>query len=329
MNNFLNINAIIIIYYPDLKVLSDCIKKLSLQVNNIIIIDNTPIESQFQISDISGIDFHKIQLVRLGDNFGIAYAQNIGIEIAFKNNAEYILFLDQDSIPDHDMVSKLLFRFKYESEKKLENRIAGVGPIQIDRRNGTKSNFLHENIFLQILRFFKFKKDPLIALQVNFLISSGMLLSKEVLLISRGFRSNYFIEHVDTEWCKRVSNLNYYLLGVNDAFIYHSIGEKVIRVWFFHFRNINIHSPIRNYYLIRNTILMIKDCNLTLFEHLFHIYRLLRIFLLSFLFETDKINRIKFSYLGIIHGLKRISGKLNPESGECQLIPSTSFDPLN
>jgi hypothetical protein len=46
------------------------------------------------------------------------------------------------------------------------------------------------------------------------------------------------------------------------------------------------------------------------------------------IFENKKKQRFQMMMLGLSHGIKRISGKLNPETGKCQKIPVTKYDPL-
>lgn len=327
MNSCNDIIAVIVLYYPDKQILSESIKVISSQVKKIILVDNTPIKEKINLGFFNDFISSKIILVSLGENYGIGYAQNIGIELAINEGADLLLFLDQDSIPHPEMLGILHFSYKKKLNFYKNTSLAGVGPLRIDRRNGTKSKFRSKFLYNNFQSFFSrlSKKN----INVNFLISSGLLVSKETLLIVRGMRSNYFIEHVDTEWCKRVSNFNFYLLGEKNAFLYHSIGDKVKKIWLFYYRNINIHSPIRNYYVFRNTILMFKDGNLTILERTFHIIRLIQIFLILITIENEKLNRFQMIYLGIKHGLMRVSGKFNPETGKCEVIPPTLYDPNN
>ena len=44
----------------------------------------------------------------LNKNIGIAAAQNVGIELAFKSKASRIIFFDQDSNPEPNMISGAL-----------------------------------------------------------------------------------------------------------------------------------------------------------------------------------------------------------------------------
>ena len=74
---------------------------------------------------------------------------------------------------------------------------------------------------------------------------------------------------------------------------------------------------------------MFKDANLSIFERSFHVIRLLKFFLLLITIENERLKRIHMIYLGIKHGLTRVSGKLNLVTCRCEEIPSTLFDPNN
>jgi len=321
------VTAIIVIYNPIYNELINSLSAILPQVSKVVLVDNTPVYDKKQEINYLNLNQNKIEIITLNENYGIAYAQNIGIEWAINNNAEYVLFIDQDSVADVGMVDKLLLLYN-KQDLGINIKNAAVGPLHIDSRNGIESYFLTKNhSFYSIINFqnkIKRVKQPV----VEFLISSGMLVSKEMLNKIRGKRSEYFIDHVDTEWCLRARKAGYQLSGVDDALLFHTLGENVRRVWLFSFRNVHLHNPIRNYYSFRNTILLFKDTNLTAAEYIFQIIRLIQLFLFYMIFENMKKQRFQMIMLGLFHGIKRISGKLNPETGKCQKIPVTKYDPL-
>ena len=320
--------AVIIIYYPDRIKLIRSIIKILFQVEKVVLVDNTPAEDSIQENFFVGIDSDKIKLISLNENFGIAYAQNIGIEWALLNKAEYILFLDQDSEADASMVAKLSNYFDNKLPCLVKKKIAAVGPLHIDSRNGSESYFINSK-FGFLFRVYSnntIKKNN--HLIVNYLISSGMLVSKDALINVRGKRSDYFIDHIDTEWCLRARRSGFILLGAQDAFLFHTLGDNVKRIWLFFHRNVHIHQPIRNYYIFRNTIFIIKFKNLSLIEYLYQVLKLIKIFIYYMMFENQKHLRFQMMLLGLKHGFKKISGKLISEKGECKVIPVTKFDPV-
>ena len=73
----MNLSSIIITYNPNVSQLKKCVSSLAPQVKKIIIVKNS-----LENLDFSEMpDFHeKIVQIQLEKNFGIAYAQNRGIE---------------------------------------------------------------------------------------------------------------------------------------------------------------------------------------------------------------------------------------------------------
>jgi rhamnosyltransferase len=110
--------GVIVTYKPNVEVLEKCVNSLVNQVDKLIIVDNTPGKCQLLEN------FRKtqnIEIVYLNDNYGIAYAQNVGIKKALEEEADFILLSDQDTIYPLDYVEKMLECFK-------KGKVAAAGP---------------------------------------------------------------------------------------------------------------------------------------------------------------------------------------------------------
>ena len=87
-----NIIAIVVTYHPALDVLGALIQRLASQVDRVLIVDNG--------SDTSIVDWNAGQptpahhVIALGDNLGIATAQNAGIDWAKQQGASHVLIMD-------------------------------------------------------------------------------------------------------------------------------------------------------------------------------------------------------------------------------------------
>ena len=238
--------AIIVIYFPVLDDLRRLLEATLHQVDSAVLIDNTPqADRKFMLDFTSSNNLH---VISLGDNLGIAYAQNIGINWASDQGADFVLLLDQDSVPCSDMVEKLKDCINNFTDMQIN--VAAAGPVVIDKRNGMSSRFALSEVIPNI----KYKSSKTIC--VDFLISSGCLIKMSSILEIGGKRSNYFIDHVDTEWCRRAKSMGAYLFGVLDAKLDHSIGDRQKKLFG---RSIPYHSPLRDYYMFRNTIFTVKD----------------------------------------------------------------------
>ena len=95
--------AIVVAYYPDFQQINHLIDSLCSQVNSIVIIDNTPASENDVLKAFENNEC--ITLISLGENRGIATAQNIGIAYARKQEATDIILFDQDSIPTQTLIA--------------------------------------------------------------------------------------------------------------------------------------------------------------------------------------------------------------------------------
>lgn len=317
--------AVVVTYQPELETLGQLLDALTLQVKSIVIIDNGSNEDVETWSNKRRTP--SVEVVLLGENRGIASAHNVGIQWANNKEAQFVLLLDQDSIPFTEMVEKLKFAL-LESEKIGDCAPIAAGPISIDSRTAKKSFFVRERygIPLRSQSVTTLTPDNFL-LDVSFLISSGTLINLELFKSVGGMRSNYFIDHVDTEWCFRARAKGFRLLGVPSAQMQHMLGDKVKNVWFFGWRQVAIHSPLRDYYMFRNTLLMIQDVKMSIFWQLHLLWRLVQFSSYFLLFTPQRGHRFYCMALGVVHGMRGISGKLDLKTGQCTQIPKSDLDP--
>ncbi|TYW84543.1 glycosyltransferase, partial [Klebsiella pneumoniae] len=144
-------------------------------------------------------------VILLGNNEGIAKAQNIGIRFAKENAADGVIFFDQDSEISDNFVESLIS--DYMSVSKYDNTIGMIGPTFIDSRY----KFYYKQILLN--RFGVRKKiDPAklsTPFKVSIIISSGSFVLMPILDSVGYMDERFFIDYVDTEWCFRMLSKGY------------------------------------------------------------------------------------------------------------------------
>lgn len=318
--------AVVVSFNPDQENFAHVLDTLLPQVAGAIVVDNA---SSPNIRPLlaAGVD-HNIELLQLAQNIGIAAAQNAGIERALDLGADFVLLLDQDSVPSKSMVAELLTVIMSVSGPPEARPVAAVGPARIDRRTGQRSFFMVNQAGLlrqwqpdtQDLKFPPF-------IETEFLLASGTLIPIEVFKSIGSMRSNYFIDHVDREWCFRAKAAGYRLLGVPASILEHQIGDSVKLVYFFSPVRVSWHPPLRNYYLFRNAVLMHRDIVMSLPWKFYFLWRLLRYAAGVLILAKDKRQRLHFMMLGLLHGLKGISGQLENASNRCSSLPSSPLEP--
>jgi rhamnosyltransferase len=318
----MNIVGVVITFEPDIDCLGALLDALLPQVNKIVVVDNC------SSKNLEGYVISRdVEYCQLAENYGIAYAQNIGIQWAEGFGATHVLLMDQDSIPFPDMVSKLKSALVANQAKSIDTPLlAAVGPSYVDSRTNKKSFFVIENNHLPARWFPDNTSLDNEAVDVMFLISSGTLIPVEVIKALGGMRNDYFIDHVDTEWSFRAKQLGYRMVGVPSAEMEHSLGDEVKSIWFFGKRQVSYHSPLRDYYMFRNTLLMLRDVSIPIAWRLHFVWRLVQFAGYFLIFAPLRWERLSKMSLGLYHGLKNVRGKLNVISYSCREIPATSID---
>jgi rhamnosyltransferase len=337
--------AVVVTFNPDLADLHALLRTLQDQVGRIVVVDNA--SDQDVSAQLPAVVAEATTVIRNPQNLGIAAAQNQGAAEALAwHGCRYVLLSDQDSLPAAHMVRRL--RQTLESDRATglgeasavpgrpfgyaAGSIAAAGPWSIDVRSGARAVLVVDPKgwpvrWLPETRPVRPRAPPQVPYEVSFLIASGCLIPAAILRILGGMRGNYFIDHVDTEWCLRARAAGYRLLIVPDAILDHRLGDSTRRIWFFGFRQVAHHAPLRDYYMFRNTLLMLGDVRLTSPWRLHLVLRLMLFAAYFLAFGSRRLLRLRLMTLGVAHGLRRRSGRLQPETLALTDIDPTALDP--
>ena len=297
--------AIVVSYQPDLGALSALLTTLAMQVAQIVVVDNG------SDTDVAGwlaarrdVRVHGL---RLGENRGVATAQNAGISWARERGAHYVVLFDQDSEPAPDMVERLVGAA--ETMAAQGYAVAAVGPRHFDVRRGNPPPFIRVR-GLRVVRCSC--TDPNAVIPVDYLISSGCLIPLATLDTIGNMTEELFIDYIDIEWCMRAKHRGYQSFGVCAATMQHRIGEVPLT---FCGRKFPLHSPLRHYYLFRNAIWMYRQKWPPLHWKLADSYRLFLKYGFYVLFTRRRLEHLHMMTLGIWHGLRGRSGRLDAARG--------------
>ena len=245
-----DVTAIVVSFNPEVDRLSPLLDLLTKEVRQTVVVDNG--SSPEIVSWLSQrASTEQIQLIGLTDNFGIGYAQNRAIEFAMEGGNSKLLFLDQDSLPLAGMVATLASALDHLLQDGVQ--VGAVAPVRNDENDPSPTFFR---------RFDRFPPRKISCtggrsqVEADVLISSGMLVPvksfKEVGLMEEGL----FVDQVDTEWCLRARVRGYRFFGICNARLRHKLGNRVARFWLGHTHTVPVHPPIRNYYFVRNSIVL-------------------------------------------------------------------------
>ena len=287
----MKIYSIIVCFNPNVNHLVKLCSDLTCQKSNVVIVDNS------SISSLTGILNSDIELIELRDNLGIAKAQNIGIQFAFKQMADIFVFFDQDSEIENDFLQNLIAPFSLTAPLV-------TSPIFFDKSKGFRFPSYRLTEFGLLKKVICTKGDY----NVDIIISSGSATNKKTIELVGLMNEDYFIDFVDIEWSLRCKSKNVPIKVVSDAKMKHSIGLKSIDLKII---RLFVHSPIRTYYKIRNSFLFFNNKNVPVLLGMKEIISALVHNLIIILFSKDKIIYFINYYEGVFDGILGKVGKKN------------------
>ncbi len=292
--------AIVVTYHPDLNLLVKQLACLAHQVSDVILVDNGSSGDLVTWNAQSGMIL--VTVIALGENRGIAAAQNVGIQWARNRGAGFVLLMDQDSIPAPDMVEKLISAISEHPSP------AAAGPRYLDERQDNQPPFIRVR-GLHLERCACPTGGSVVP--VDYLIASGCLIPMPVLDKVGGMRDGLFIDYVDIEWGLRARHHGFQSYGVCSAHMRHSLGDHPIE---FFGKSIPLHSPLRHYYHFRNAVLLYKEPWVPLNWKLVDGWRLCLKYVFYSLFAKPRMAHWRMMTLGVWHGIKGRSGKFEGHS---------------
>lgn len=293
--------AIVVTYQPELKLLRENLLACRAQVDCLVVVDNgSDLETRERINEFT--DDFNCEMLQLGENLGVAAAQNRGIARARTEGCNFVVLLDQDSNPAPGMVDVL--RRALSDLTARGTPAAAVGPRLVDRRTGISTPFVRIHMFGTTRKICLEGSGRLIV--TDFLVSSGMLISVAMLDRIGLPEEDLFIDNVDLEWCFRARSKGLLVYGVCDAVMTHSVGDEVIQLGNY---SIHRHNPLRQYYIMRNRILLYQRSYSPWGWVVQDFFRMLFKFLIFSLLFTPRFQNIRMMIRGIKDGLNGKMGK--------------------
>lgn len=284
--------SIFVIYNPDIDHLTKAVESVIKQVDRVMIIDNSP----EPFTNFPHFDSKNIDIQHLKENIGIAAAQNIGIKKAIGLGAEFILLSDQDTIYPSNYVSLMLPVFnKYDDT-------CVVVPKFVDSNKTNTDGFISlDSIFFK--QFFP-KSGQYPILQA---IASGKILKVSTLEEIGLMNESLFIDWVDLEWCWRARANGFQVIGNADVVIQHQLGDLSKDIGF---REVNLRSPIRHYYITRNAFyLALYSKDLDVGRRIVLFFKSLRYLVGYPLLSKPHFVHLKAVFIGFWHGVTSKLGK--------------------
>ena len=190
----------IVIYNPDLIRLKENIDAVSPQVKTVYCFDNGS-KGQSALKDMLK-HYDNVVLMAEKNNLGIATALNRIIDRAHKDQMEWLLTLDQDSVVCNRMIEKL-------AALTGEEKTLIICPVIEDVRRKNEKPVVTSNTFES----------------VDFCITSGSFMNVEKTIVIGGFDEFLFIGLVDNDICMRANYEGYRIIRNNAVVLNHELGN--------------------------------------------------------------------------------------------------------
>jgi len=286
-----NILGVIVTYHPDME-LRERVEKIRHQVDKLLIIDNKSAPDCVLMIQRISTDLD-VDVIENESNLGIAEALNQGFKYAerFGDRYSWVLTLDQDSDCYSTLIEQLTSAYDHCPFRDE------VGMIGTNYQEKTTGRILHKK-----------KKVNESWEEVQNLPTSGCITSLTAFYEVGEFRTDFFIDYVDTEYCMRLRDKGCRVLISPKIGMIHPLGyyrvsklHKLIRGD----SMVTSYPPLRHYYWMRNGVTLIRenfwrDTNWSLNEAYYLFFRRIITILL---FEDKKLIKIGNICLGVWHAL--------------------------
>ncbi|MBO3086710.1 glycosyltransferase [Cellulomonas dongxiuzhuiae] len=278
--------AVMTAYCPD-DHLRDVVAGLRVQVDAVVVVDNTPAGAVGADAYLTPGD--GLTVIANGRNLGLAAALNLGVAAA--PDSDFVLFMDQDSLLDPGVVQGLVAVMHQDDRVGL----AGPAPWSV-----AESRYLDPRTRL---------RDDVADMAV--IITSGMLARRSVVEEVGGFRDDFFVDCVDQELCLRVRAAGWRVVQDKRIRINHSLGDTRWYGWGPFTLRATHHATWRLYWVGRNTVVMLREHARRDPRWAVTAVAILAYWALTVaLVEPPRLERLRTMARGAVHGL---GGRTAPE----------------
>lgn len=292
------IHAVIVTYQCGERIRT-ALAALMPQVAHTVVVDNGSAAATQAALTCAQRDTPHLTIIRNPDNRGLAAAQNQGIRAALAHGATWVLLLDDDSIPQPDMLELML------AAAQDDEAIGIVAPRYIEQRVEVASRYLatygrYGALRRGMIRAGDVTRDALTV------IASGSLIRGSLFSDIGLMREGFFIDYIDHDFCLRARSAGYRIMLVGDALLLHSQGNKTLHCLMGYYMVTANYSPLRRYFIFRNRLFVLRTHArsfpfLLPYAVLAYGWDMLRILLL----EQQKSAKTAAALRGLWHGLLR------------------------
>jgi len=206
--DFRPIPAATVLYRPDAAQLNALLRALDREGRRLFLFVNGPLDEIIE-TEIAGLAHARV--IRSAENVGLGAGLNAVCEAADAEGFAHVLLFDQDSAPEPGLAGALFGRFS--TLEGAGARPAVLGPLLVTPPEGN----------YRPVRYFWRQR---VAGTVDFVPTSGSLISLAAWRAIGPFRADYFVGGIDVEWGFRAWRFGYACLVAQDIRMVHRWGAE-------------------------------------------------------------------------------------------------------
>lgn len=279
--NHSSIACIFVLYHPETSVLNKLDRFIEFGYSVIVVINAIDQHSLEKLQ--SKRDLH---VINNPNNIGLASALNQGIKYAFDHlNTQFVILFDQDSEPHAELPTQLAREFMAHG-----SGLACIGPMLTDIKT-RDAQYLAQN-----------------KASVQTIPTSGTVISQEAFIKVGPMMDALFIDSIDHEWCFRAVQMGFKIAVSNKVLMPHNMGELGLN-WMGQYKPL-YRNPVRHFYIIRNSIYLIKLPYIPLSWRLNESRKIFRRIAIYLWASNDRYRSLRLIYKAVIDGFYSRLGPL-------------------
>ena len=229
-----SVAAVVVTFHPGPD-LATMLASLVNQAGAIIVVDNGSCAADLS-SLAEPVLRDRVEIVANAENRGIGAGLNQGLRRAKERGFSWVLTLDQDSVPFPSLVAAGARAFEAHPDRE---RLAAIGASLVGEDRSSPASIPNAAA--------AYRRVPAV-------ITSGALHSVRAWEWLGGFREDYFIDCVDTEFCLRARARGLDVIAATEPALGHNIGTPTRKRALGRWMMPTNHSPLRRYYMTRNRL---------------------------------------------------------------------------
>lgn len=213
----------IILHYGDIELTKRCVEsivKYAPEIRTIYLVNN---DTAINLQQKLGKGKKRVYL-SADKNRGFAGGVNIGIKEALKNNAHYIIIINNDAYVQHNFLVSL-----YQALEE-DSKVGIAGPVITFLKNRT--TYYDHGGYINTLFGRTSHDNRLImsqktSLDVNYVSGCCMMIKREVFEKIGVFDEDFFMYYEDVDFCLRAKNVGFQTVVVPNSVIHHDLSKTI------------------------------------------------------------------------------------------------------